>query len=99
MYNNSSTGPLAKLETPIEEGDILGVFYDHSELCFAINGVHQYVRPTGSKATQTGVTGVRGTVYPVFAVGSGAILDVRFTSFQHPPRNGFTEILMEHDIL
>ena len=82
----------------LEEGDILGVFYDHTELRFAINGVPQYFRD--HQLRRTGATGIRGTVYPLLAVDDGAILDVRFTSFQYPPREGgFTEIQLEHNIL
>ncbi|VDD79710.1 unnamed protein product [Mesocestoides corti] len=102
IYHNSTRlmelESLVKGNSALEEGDILGVFYDHTELRFAVNGVPQYFRDQNLRLT--GVTGVRGTVYPVLAVDNGAILDVRFTSFQYPPREGgFTEIRLEKDIL
>lgn len=100
IYHDSSTSPIARLEYQVQEGDTIGIFYDHTELRFAVNGVLNYVRLYDSgSSNQSGVTGIRGTVYPVVAVSSGAIIDSRFSSFQHPPKNGFTEILMEHDIL
>lgn len=82
----------------LEEGDVLGVFYDHTELRFTINGVPQYFHDHGLRCT--GVTGIRGTVYPLLAADEGAVLDVRFTSFQYPPREGgYTEIRLEQNIL
>ncbi|EUB57489.1 Chronic lymphocytic leukemia deletion region gene 6 protein [Echinococcus granulosus] len=102
IYHDSV--PLMELESrkgtspALEEGDILGVFYDHTELRFAINGVPQYFRDHGRRCT--GVTGIRGAVYPLLAADEGAVLDVRFTCFQYPPREGgYTEIRLEQNIL
>lgn len=40
----------------IDEGDIIGVTYDHECLNFFLNG----------DDLETSITGIRGTVYPVF---------------------------------
>ncbi|VUZ50851.1 unnamed protein product [Hymenolepis diminuta] len=97
IYHNSEA--LMELETSgPEEGDILGVYYDHTELRFTINGVPVFFQDHGLR--YNGVTGIRGTVYPLLAVDKGAILDVRFTTFQYPPREGgYTEIRLEQNIL
>lgn len=97
VYHNSAA--LMELESGVpEEGDILGVYYDHTELRFAINGVPVFLRGHGLR--YNGATGIRGTVYPLMAVDQGAILDIRFTAFQYPPREGgYTEIQLEKIIL
>uniref|UniRef100_A0A0V0JAK9 SPRY domain-containing protein 7 n=1 Tax=Schistocephalus solidus TaxID=70667 RepID=A0A0V0JAK9_SCHSO len=99
----------AHLDTPIEEGDVVGLYYDHAELTFAVNGIPAKLRlPADSSSSepqavvfQNGLIGIRGTVFPVFATDDGAILDTRFTSFHHPPSraSGFTEIRLEHNII
>ena len=45
------------------------------------------------------VTGIRGTIFPVFYVDDGAILDVEFSSFTHQPPSGYDRILIEKTIL
>ncbi|CAL4102879.1 unnamed protein product [Meganyctiphanes norvegica] len=72
-----------------QEGDILGVSYDHVELNFYING----------KATNTPLTSFKGTVYPLLYVDDGAIMDVIFESFNHSPPSGFDSIMMEKSLL
>lgn len=47
----------------------------------------------------TPVTGIRGTVFPVFFVDEGAILDVQFSTFFHQPPIGYDRILVEKSIL
>ncbi|VDN38146.1 unnamed protein product [Dibothriocephalus latus] len=100
----------AHLDTPVEEGDVIGLYYDHAELTFAVNGIPVKLRlaPTSSNAEepqpvvfQNGLIGIRGTVFPVFATDDGAILDTRFTSFYYPPsrNSGFAEIRLEQDII
>ncbi|CAF0971057.1 unnamed protein product [Brachionus calyciflorus] len=72
-----------------DEGDIVGVTYDHELLNFYLNG----------DDLETAITGIRGTVYPAFYVDDGAILDVQFNSFYHQPPNGFDGIMREKSIL
>ena len=63
--------------------------YDHVELNFFLNG----------KSLDCPVTGIRGTVYPVFYVDEGAILDVAFMDFSFPPPDGFDRIMFEKNLL
>lgn len=73
----------------IDEGDTVGVSYDHELLNFYHNGEN----------LDANIIGIRGTVYPVFFVDDGAILDVQFSSFYHTPPPGFSKILREKSIL
>lgn len=73
-----------------EEGDVIGVAYDHIELKYFIN----------NKLIDFTITGVKGSeIYPVVYVGDGAILDVAFTSFTFDPPFGFDRILVEKSLL
>jgi hypothetical protein len=53
----------------IDEGDILGVTYDHELLNFYLNGDN----------LETSITGIRGTVYPVF-YGKFQVLKINYNS-------------------
>ncbi|XP_050729472.1 SPRY domain-containing protein 7-like [Eriocheir sinensis] len=72
-----------------QEGDILGVSYDHVELNFFIN----------SKPTNTPVTSFKGTVYPALYVDDGAIMDVTFENFSYGPPPGYDSIMVEKSLL
>lgn len=78
-----------KLEQQIQEGDIIGFSYDHVELNFFLNGCN----------LNTPILGIKGTVYPVFFVDDGAILDVIFDSFRCSPPSGFDRIMVEKALL
>ncbi|CAI5454677.1 unnamed protein product [Caenorhabditis angaria] len=80
---------IGKIEKPIEEGDVIGVTYDHIELRFYING----------NPIEDVITGVKGPVYPMVYVDDSAILDIKFKNFVQPPPSGFSEILVEQTIL
>ncbi|XP_049770760.1 LOW QUALITY PROTEIN: SPRY domain-containing protein 7-like [Schistocerca cancellata] len=71
------------------EGDILGVSYDHVELNFYLNG----------KNMDSPVTGVKGHVFPVLFVDDGAILDIVLDNFNYPPPQGFEKIMLEQSLL
>ncbi|MCL4122751.1 UNVERIFIED_CONTAM: hypothetical protein GTU68_015993, partial [Idotea baltica] len=75
-------------ESP-QEGDILGVTFDHVELNFFING----------KSTNTPIIGFKGTIYPVLYVDDGAILDVVFDNFSYGPPPGYDAIMIEKSLL
>jgi len=85
-YNGQTIG---KLEHVPQEGDIIGVSYDHIELNFYINGIK------GSIA----FSNVRGTVFPALYVHEGAVLDVIFDGFSYPPPIGFDKIMKEKSLL
>lgn len=78
-----------QISQTVDEGDIIGVTYDHELLNFYINGDDM----------ECAITGIRGTVYPSFFVDDGAILDVQFNAFYHQPPIGFDRILLEKTIL
>nr|CAG4641246.1 EOG090X0EPP [Eulimnadia texana] len=75
------------LKTP-QEGDVVGISYNHIELNFYLNGTK----------LDCPVTNVRGTVYPAFYVDEGAILDVSFEDFTHGPPPGYERIMLEQSV-
>ncbi|KAK6962889.1 SPRY domain-containing protein 7 [Biomphalaria glabrata] len=87
MFHNSEEK--GKLPDIPQEGDILGLTYDHIELNFFLNG-----SPMSSP-----FNGIKGTVYPVFYVDEGAVLDVQFDKFYHSPPDGFDPIMIEQSLL
>ncbi|KAG8230954.1 hypothetical protein J437_LFUL010841 [Ladona fulva] len=80
---------IRKLPSTIQEGDVLGVSYDHIELNYFLNG----------KSLNQPITGVRGNVYPVLFVDDGAILDIVLDNFYHPMPMGFEKIMIEQSLL
>uniref|UniRef100_A0A914WGG8 SPRY domain-containing protein n=1 Tax=Plectus sambesii TaxID=2011161 RepID=A0A914WGG8_9BILA len=80
---------VATLDTAVEEGDVIGIAYDHVDLSFYKNGEPLHVA----------LSGVKSQVYPVVYVDDGAILDVQFSSFWFTPPKGFEEIMVEQTIL
>uniref|UniRef100_A0A1I8JBA8 SPRY domain-containing protein 7 n=1 Tax=Macrostomum lignano TaxID=282301 RepID=A0A1I8JBA8_9PLAT len=81
--------PVAKLPDPVQEGDVIGLTYDHVTLEVFLNG----------KPMHTPVTGIRGTVFPTFYVDDGAILDCAFAAFAFGPPAGFRELIKEKQLL
>ncbi|PAA79329.1 hypothetical protein BOX15_Mlig007028g3, partial [Macrostomum lignano] len=81
--------PVAKLPDPVQEGDVIGLTYDHVTLEVFLNG----------KPMHTPVTGIRGTVFPTFYVDDGAILDCAFAAFAFGPPVGFRELIKEKQLL
>jgi len=80
----------SKVEKKIQEGDIISFTYDHVELNFYLNGEN----------LNCPLYGIKGTVFPVFYVDDGAIVDVIFDSFrcsQIP--SGFDRIMVEKALL
>ncbi|KAH8414002.1 hypothetical protein KR222_001148 [Zaprionus bogoriensis] len=73
-----------------DEGDIVGVAFDHVELNFYFNG----------KNLEVPFRNVRGpALFPVIYVGNGAILDIILDNFTHGPPSGFERILLEQSLL
>ncbi|KAL8583241.1 hypothetical protein ACOMHN_013796 [Nucella lapillus] len=86
MHSGEEKGRL----TPVpQEGDILGITYDHIEMNFFLNGT----------ALCSPFLGIKGTVYPAFYVDNGATLDVQFDKFYHQPPGGFDSIMIEQSLL
>jgi len=71
-----------------QEGDVIGVSYDHVELNFYLNG----------RNLQNPITESRGTLYPVVYVEDGATIDVLFSDFYHTPPSGYERILLEQSL-
>jgi hypothetical protein len=87
VHNNQT---LHRLREPLQEGDILGVSFDHLDLKFWVN----------NSPIEYSVTGIKGgDLFPVLYVDEGAILDSAFTSFQFQPPPGFDRILIEKSLL
>jgi len=78
-----------KIEQKIQEGDIIGLSYDHVELNIYLNGEN----------LNCPIYGIKGTVYPVFYVDEGAIIDAVFDSFRNSPPSGFDRIMVEKALL
>ncbi|KAK0404040.1 hypothetical protein QR680_017255 [Steinernema hermaphroditum] len=78
----------ASEEVSIEEGDSIGVAFDHIELSFYVNGTR----------LANSITAVRGQVFPVVYVDN-AILDVKFRSFSFDAPPGYEEIMLEQTLL
>lgn len=87
VYHGSEC--IKKLGIELQEGDIVGVTYDHIELNFYKNG----------ESLQCPVTGIKGTLYPAIYVDDGAILDLQFSEFYHVPPNNFDKIMIEKSLL
>ncbi|KAM9347009.1 LOW QUALITY PROTEIN: SPRY domain-containing protein 7b [Symphorus nematophorus] len=86
-HNNEEKNRLPANSLP-QEGDIVGITYDHVELNLYLNGKNMHCPASG----------IRGTVYPVVYVDDSAILDCQFSDFYHTPPQGFEKILFEQQI-
>uniref|UniRef100_A0A671SVK4 SPRY domain containing 7b n=1 Tax=Sinocyclocheilus anshuiensis TaxID=1608454 RepID=A0A671SVK4_9TELE len=71
-----------------QEGDIVGVTYDHVELNLYLNGKNMHCPASG----------IRGTVFPIVYVDDSAIIDCQFSDFYHTPPEGFEKVLFEQQI-
>lgn len=87
LSSNQSGDEVAKLLP--QEGDIIGVSYDHIQLKFYLNG---------SELPAT-TSGIKGTVYPALYVDDGAILDIILENFNYMPPSGFDKIMLEQSLL
>uniref|UniRef100_A0A0K8UAL4 SPRY domain-containing protein 7 n=1 Tax=Bactrocera latifrons TaxID=174628 RepID=A0A0K8UAL4_BACLA len=72
-----------------DEGDIVGVAFDHIELNFYFNG----------KNLEVPFRNVKGAVYPVIFVGNGAIVDIILDNFHFGAPPGFEKIMLEQSLL
>jgi len=79
-----------RLARQVQEGDVVGVAYDHLELRFYLNGVDLQVASPGIKGEE---------VYPVVYVDGGAVMEAAFSSFYHQPPAGYQRILVEQSLL
>lgn len=91
VHNNTVLHEITK---PIQEGDIIGVSFDHVQLKFYINNVPMDYEVSNIKAGSE-------DIYPVVYVDSGAIIDMVFShaSFAYPPPPSYDAILIEKVLL
>ncbi|XP_012696071.1 SPRY domain-containing protein 7a [Clupea harengus] len=88
IYHNDEEKNRLPANSLPQEGDIVGITYDHVEMNIYLNG----------KNMNCPASGIRGTVYPVVCVDDSAILDCQFCDFYHTPATGFQKILFEQQI-
>uniref|UniRef100_A0A336MKD0 CSON001917 protein n=1 Tax=Culicoides sonorensis TaxID=179676 RepID=A0A336MKD0_CULSO len=72
-----------------QEGDTIGVSFDHIDLNFYLNG----------KNLEIPVHHVKGAIYPAIWVDDGAILDIVLDNFSYQPPPGFDRIMIEQSLL
>ncbi|PAV75515.1 hypothetical protein WR25_13603 isoform B [Diploscapter pachys] len=80
---------IGQLNKAVDEGDSIGIAYDHIEMKIYVNG----------EEAEPKITGVKGPVYPLLYVDDSAILDIKFKNFSYTPPSGFDEILVEQTLL
>ncbi|XP_065644080.1 SPRY domain-containing protein 7 isoform X2 [Hydra vulgaris] len=78
-----------KVNLPVNEGDYIGIGFDHVELNFFLNG----------KNLHCPLRGIKGVVRPIICVDDGCIIDVSFSRFIFPPPPGFQKLMVEVDLL
>lgn len=72
-----------------QEGDTIGISFDHIELNFYLNG----------KNLEVPIQHVKGAIYPALYVDEGAILDIILDNFNYNPPPGFDRIMLEQSLL
>jgi SPRY domain len=83
-----------------QEGDILGITYDHVELNFYLNGKNLNI-PTIMKLNAQISNGneYNNEIYPVLFVDDGAILDLIVDNFNYSIPSGYDKIMVEQTLL
>lgn len=84
-----------------QEGDIIGITYDHVELNFYLNGrslnVPTLIKLTNSQAFNGEYNS--NEIYPCLYVDDGAILDLIVDNFNFQVPSGFDKIMVEQTLL
>ncbi|XP_075264462.1 SPRY domain-containing protein 7-like [Convolutriloba macropyga] len=73
-----------------EDGDVIGVAYDHVSLQFYLGGI---------KLENASFFNIKSRVYPLLYVNDDAILDIKINDFVFKPPKGFSQIMREKTIL
>lgn len=81
------------LPANLQEGDIVGVTFDHTDLKFYINGKEV------AHLTRGAAGHFPAASFPVVYVDDGAVVDLNFASFAFEPPVGYTGILQEQTLL
>lgn len=81
-----------------QEGDIVGITYDHVELNFYLNGKNLNI-PTLMKFSSHISNEYNNEIYPCLFVDDGAILDLIVDNFNYQIPNGYDKIMVEQTLL
>jgi hypothetical protein len=82
-----------------QEGDIIGISYDHIELNFFLNGKNLNI-PSLLKLNSHSSSGeYNNEIYPCLFVDDGAILDLIVDNFNYQIPSGFDKIMVEQTLL
>lgn len=90
--------PTTSINRPFlpQEGDIIGVSYNHEELNFYLNGKSLNI-PVFIKMHNT--PNSHSEIYPCLHVNDGAILDIIVDNFQYQVPSGYDKIMIEQSLL
>lgn len=94
----SSSNPSQRSALP-QEGDILGITYDHVELNFYLNGKNLNIPTLVKLNSQTSNGEYNNEIYPVLFVDDGAILDLVVDNFNFQIPSGYDKIMVEQTLL
>lgn len=82
-----------------QEGDIIGITYDHVELNFYLNGKNLNI-PTLMKLNSQSASGeYNNEIYPCLFVDDGAILDLIVDNFNFKIPSGYDKVMVEQTLL
>lgn len=94
----STSNPTQRSALP-QEGDIIGITYDHVELNFFLNGKNLNI-PTLMKLNSHAANGeYNNEIYPCLFVDDGAILDLIVDNFNYQIPSGYDKIMVEQTLL
>ena len=82
-----------------QEGDILGITYDHVELNFYLNGKNLNIPTILKLNSQTPKGEYNNEIYPCLFVDDGAILDLIVDNFNYSIPSGYDKIMVEQTLL
>jgi hypothetical protein len=82
-----------------QEGDILGITYDHVELNFYLNGKNLNIPTILKLNSQTPKGEYNNEIYPCLFVDDGAILDLIVDNFHYSVPSGYDKIMVEQTLL
>jgi hypothetical protein len=84
-----------------QEGDILGITYNHEEINFYLNGKSLNI-PVFTKlqnAPSSSEQNHSSDIFPAVFVDDGAILDLIVDNFNYPIPSGYEKIMIEQSLL
>lgn len=82
-----------------QEGDILGITYDHVELNFYLNGKNLNIPTLMKLNSHTSNGEYNNEIYPCLFVDDGAILDLIVDNFNYSIPSGYDKIMVEQTLL